>query len=85
MLEQAGGLPCVAVMHVVGCACMVETTVSACVRLCPGPYGIHSVDAQVECSLLRELHPHVRDIRLRFQAESHTYLIDGKPTLGSLA
>ena len=46
---------------------------------------IRGMGAQVDCSLLRELHPHVRDARLRFQADTHTYFLDGRPTLGSLA
>ena len=38
---------------------------------------------QVECVLLRELHRHPRDIRIRFVADTHTYFIDGTASLGS--
>ena len=34
--------------------------------------------------MLEQLHPHTRDKRLEFVPESHTYYIDGLPTIGSV-
>ena len=45
----------------------------------------HVWGPQVECTLLRDLHPHPRDLNLRFEQETHTYYINGRPTLGTLA
>ena len=33
--------------------------------------------------LLRQLHPHPQDTRIRFVADTHTYFIDGAASLGA--
>jgi hypothetical protein len=42
------------------------------------------VPPQVEATLLRDHHPHARDQRLRFHADTHTYYVDNLPTMGSV-
>ena len=39
--------------------------------------------SEAECTLLKSLHPHVRDRRITFVADTHTYYVDGRPTMGA--
>jgi hypothetical protein len=38
----------------------------------------------IEVTLLRDLNPHPRDDRVRFDAGPHVYFVDGVPTMGSV-
>jgi hypothetical protein len=39
--------------------------------------------SEAECTLLKSLHPHFRDRRITFVADTHTYYVDGRPTMGA--